>query len=84
MDVINSAQLRAHLADYLDRASDDHMAIVIARRRGRPAVLIGLDEYNALCETGYLMNSSENAKRLTEALEDVRAGNTTEHGLIDE
>jgi antitoxin YefM len=41
------------------------------RRRGKPAVLMSMDEYSALQEITHLVRSPRNAARLREAREQV-------------
>jgi len=45
--------------------------VLITRRRGKPAVLMSMDEYSALQETAHLVRSPRNAARLREAREQV-------------
>jgi antitoxin YefM len=74
---------RAHLARYLDQASDDREVIVV-RRRGRPPVaMIDAAELTSLLETAHLLAAPANAARLVAAHE--RAGRGVQSGLtIDE
>ena len=62
---------RAHLARYMDQATD-HREPVIVRRRGRPAVaLIDVEELERLSAWSRLMAEPERATRILAAL--VRA-----------
>jgi antitoxin YefM len=47
-------------------------------------VLIALEEYNSLLETTYLLSSEANAKHISESMREARAGDLTEHELIEE
>ncbi|TAK23922.1 MAG: type II toxin-antitoxin system Phd/YefM family antitoxin [Chloroflexota bacterium] len=60
---------RAHLARYLDRASDDREVIIVQRRGRPPVAMIDADELTSLLETAHLMASPANASRLLAALE---------------
>jgi len=40
-------------------------------------------EYDSLIETTYLLRSPKNARRLMNALDQVRAGEVEERGLVD-
>ena len=44
------------------------------RQRGKPAVLMSLDEYASLDETAHLLRSPKNAARLNSALRALDAG----------
>ena len=71
MDSIPYARLRNELARVLDKVNEDQCAVIITRRRGKPAVLMSMDEYSALQETAHLLRSPRNAARLREAREQV-------------
>ncbi|AUV00033.1 hypothetical protein DXF93_15625 [Escherichia coli] len=44
---------------------------------------MSLDEYNSLEETAHLLRSPENAKRLINSIESLKAGNGTEKDMIE-
>jgi antitoxin YefM len=72
---ISYTQARANLTDTLNDV-EDNRSIVVIRRKGRPGVaLIAEDELTSLMETVHLLRSPTNAKRLFEAIEEVKAGN---------
>jgi len=71
MDPIPYTRLRNELARVLDKINEDRSTVIITRRRGRPAVLMSMDEYSALQETVHLLRSPRNAARLREAREQV-------------
>ena len=64
MKTLSSTEFRKNLSDVMDQVNDDVEAVVITRAKGRPAVLVSLDDFNALQETAYLLSSNRNAKRL--------------------
>jgi antitoxin YefM len=82
MDVISSTALRAKLAEAMDKVNDDHRPVVITRQRGKPAVLMSLDDFNSYVETDYLLSSPRNAARLDKAAGDLKAGRGKAHKLI--
>ena len=73
MEIISYTAARAKLAKTMDRVNEDHAPVLITRQRGKPVVLMSLDEYNAMAETDYLLRSPANAKRLHEAKAEVEA-----------
>ena len=85
---ISYTQVRANLTDTLNDV-EDNRSIVVIRRKGKPGVaLIAEDELTSLMETVHLLRSPTNAKRLFEAVEEVKSGDyeVTEniHALAEE
>lgn len=69
-------ELRSALASVIDRVADlrEH---VIVTRRGRPAaVLIPVDEYEALEETAEILSDGETLAAIEEGLGEVGRGET--------
>lgn len=84
MDAISYTAARNNLAKTIDKVNDDHAPIIITRQKGKSAVLISLDDYNAFEETAYLMRNPKNAERLLKAVQDVEKGDYKERGLIED
>ena len=84
MDSMSYSYFRSHLAGTLDKVNDDHVPVLITRRKGKPAVVISLEDFKSYEETAYLMASPENAKRLNEAIAEIEAGKTIQKDLIEE
>jgi antitoxin YefM len=84
MDTMSYSSFRNRLASTLDKVNDDHKPVLITRQNGKPAVVISLEDFHAYEETAYLMASPKNAERLNSAISEVEAGNTVQHGLIEE
>jgi antitoxin YefM len=83
MNTLCYSEFRTHLASTLDRVNDDHNPILITRQKGKPAVVMSLEDYKSYEETAYLMASPKNAARLSAAIADVDAGKLKKHALID-
>lgn len=79
-----STDLRANLAAMMDKVNDDHEPLIVTRAKGKPVVMISLEDYEELDTTAYLMASPENARRLTAAIERVERGEAIERELIEE
>jgi antitoxin YefM len=75
MDAISYSALRADLAGTMDRVCDDREPIVVTRKNGRSVVMLSLEDYAELEETAYLLRSPANAKRLSEAIQQLLASN---------
>ena len=79
MRTLSYAQSLARFDEVLDSVVDDQEEVIItrghhhARRRGS-AVIVSLDEYEALKETVHLLRSPANAHRLLDAIERLETG----------
>jgi len=81
---ISASEARKSLFPLIERVNDDHTPVEIVSKRGN-AVLVSKEDWDAIVETNYLLRSPANAKRLTESVEQWRAGGATARDLdIDE
>jgi len=76
MTTVTYTKFRQNLAHYLDRTEQDCEEIVISRSKGRNAILISLDDFLSLQETGHLLSSTANRKHIEKSLQEVKAGKT--------
>jgi antitoxin YefM len=83
MEIVTYSETRANLKAIMDRAVNDHIPIAITRQRGKPVVMIDLDDWNAIQETMYLLSTPNNAKRLMESIAELDAGKGIERELIN-
>lgn len=83
MDALTYSHTRQHFAEIMDQVNEDHAPIVVTRQRGKPVVIMSLDDYQALEETAYLLRHPKGAKRLLAAIERLRSKGGTERKLID-
>lgn len=74
MEIVTYSETRANLKAVMDRVVEDHVPIAITRQRGKPVVMVGLDDWNSIAETRYLMSTPNNARRLMESIADADAG----------
>jgi len=81
MDAITYSHTRQHLAEIMNKVSDDRAPVLITRQTGKPVVMMSLDDYNALEETAYLLRSPRNAKRLMASIEQLVANGGTVRAL---
>lgn len=84
MDTISYTAVRNNLAKTIDKVNEDHAPVIITRQKGKSAVLISLDDYNAYEETAFLMRHPKNAARLLKAMQDVANNKYTERELIED
>lgn len=81
---ISASEARKTLFPLIEQVNDDHEAVEIVSRKGN-AVLMPADEYSAWQETAYVFRSPANARRLLDAYDRARAGETGTHALdLDE
>lgn len=84
MEVSSYTEARNNLKAILDRACDDYEPTIVARKNGRAAVVISLEEYNSLKETAYLFSTPVNARRLMDSVEQANAGELLHRDLVVE
>ncbi len=83
VDALTFSHTRANLAEVMRTVNEDHAPVIVTTQRGKPVVIMALDDYNALEATAYLLRDPKRAKRLMGAVDQLRAGAGTEHELID-
>lgn len=83
MKTMTYTAARENLANTMQTVCDDHTPVVITRRRDQAVVLMSMEDYDALQETTYLLRSPRNARRLHEAIDQLRSGKGTEHAVPD-
>lgn len=81
LDAINYSEARKNLASIMDSICDERDIVVITRRKARPVVMMSLDDYNSIEETGYLLRSPANAQRLVESIDAMGTGRVLTHPL---
>jgi antitoxin YefM len=77
---ITASEARRNLFPLIQRVNDDRTAIEITSKAGS-AVLMSLEEYEALQETAYLLRNPANARRLLESYEAALNGRSEPHDL---
>ncbi len=76
MDAVPVRELRNDLSHVIDRVADLRQHVVVTRR-GRPAaVLIPVDEYDALEETAEILSDSATLRAIDRGLRDIERGET--------
>lgn len=84
MKTLSSTELRANLAAVMDQVNDDHEPVIVHRARGRPVVMVSLEDWAAMDETTYLLSSPKNREQLLSAIAELNAGKGVERNLIEE
>lgn len=81
MDVLTYTDARASLKDVMDRVINDHVEVIVTRKKREAVVVMSLDEYKAIQETLHLQKSPANARRLQVAIAQLTAGAGVERDL---
>ena len=85
MQAVTYSEARNNLASMMDKTIEDRETIIITRRGGESSVLMSLDDFNSWKETEHLLGSPANAKRLLQAIENIKAGKgLIQKNLIEE
>jgi antitoxin YefM len=74
MKTLSSTELRANLSAVMDRVNDDHEPVIVHRARGKPVVMVSLEDWASMDETTYLLSSPENARRLRDSIRQLESG----------
>jgi antitoxin YefM len=74
MKAITYTAARENLASTIDEVCRDRSPVMITRKRNQAVVMLSLDDYEALEETGYLLRSPANARRLMSAIGKLNRG----------
>ncbi len=83
MRAITYTSARNNLAGTMKKVCDDHAPIIVTRKNNEAVILMSLEDYEALTETAYLMQSPKNAKRLIESIEELNTGKGQEREIIE-
>ena len=76
MDAISETTAKANFDDALNAVCENHTPTIITRQDHEPVVLVSLEDYNLMRETGYLLGDPANARRLRASGADAEAGKT--------
>jgi antitoxin YefM len=52
----------------MDQVNDDHEPVIVTRAKGKPVVMVSLEDWASMDETAYLLSGPENARRLRESI----------------
>jgi antitoxin YefM len=80
MNALTYTHTRQHFAEVMRQVNDYHEPVVVTSQRGKPVVIMSLDDYQSLEETAYLLRNPVGAKRLLASVEELR----NDGGLVRE
>ena len=84
MRTLSSTQLRANLSSVMDQVNDDHTPVIVTRAKGKPVVMVSLEDWASMDETTYLLSSPANRRELLAAIAELDAGQGIQRELIEE
>ena len=74
MKTLSSTELRANLSAVMDRVNDDHEPVIVHRAKGKPVVMVSLEDWASMDETTYLISSPANREALLRGMAELDAG----------
>ncbi len=74
MTAISYTAARSKLAKTMEKVCEDHDPVIITRQNAKSVVMLSLEDYEALCETNYLLQNPTNARRLSDSIEQLNKG----------
>jgi len=83
MRAISYTLARGNLAQTMKKVCEDHAPVIITRKNNDAVVMLSLEDYEALNETAYLMQSPKNAERLLQSIEQLEKGKGRERSLAE-
>jgi len=83
MKAITYTAARQNLAKTMEKVCKDHAPVIVTRKTTDSVVIMSLEDYEALEETGYLLRSPKNTRRLIESIAQLEEGQGSERELSD-
>ena len=71
MNTVTFSAFKTNMENTIQSIFETHQPVVVKRNRGSSVVVMPLEDYQALTETKYLLNSPANAARLVRGIEEI-------------
>jgi antitoxin YefM len=84
MRTLSSTALRSNLSAVMDQVNDDHEPVIVTRAKGKPVVVVSLEDWASMDETSYLLASPANRNELLASIAELNAGKAVPRDLIEE
>jgi len=82
MKAISYTNFRGNLAKQMEEVCNNHEELIVTRQNAQSVVVISFEDYEAMKETAYLLQSPTNAKNLLESIEQAEKGEAEEMELV--
>jgi antitoxin YefM len=82
MNAISYTSARGNLAKTMKKVCENHDPVIITRKKSDAVVMVSLEDFEAMRETSYLLQSPANAHRLMESIEELNAGKGVKRELL--
>ncbi|MEZ4528237.1 MAG: type II toxin-antitoxin system Phd/YefM family antitoxin [Desulfobacterales bacterium] len=83
MNAVPTFMACKNLDDLIEQIIADAEPAILFNDKGKKAVLMSLDEFNAWQETLYLLSNPVNAEHLRKSIQEAKEGKTFEKELIE-
>jgi antitoxin YefM len=83
MRAISYTAARSNLAKTMTKVCEDHDPVIITRQNSDSVVMLSLKDYDSLCETHYLLQNPQNARRLLTSIDELSNGKGKEQRLFE-
>lgn len=84
MEVTTFTETRKNFAATMQKVIDNKEPVIITRQSHESVVMLSLSDFKSYEETAYLMQSINNATRLSSAIASLEAGDGQTRELIEE
>lgn len=84
MNALTYTYARQHFADVMRTVNEDHTPVIVTSQRGKPVVIMSLEDFQSIEETAYLLRSPRGAQRLLESVEELRNGGGMVKDLLND
>ena len=83
MRAISYTAARANLAGTMKKVCDDHDPVNETRKNNESVIMMSLEDFEALKETAYLLQSPKNVKRLLASIGELESGRGQQRDLVE-
>ena len=71
METMSYTALRRNFSCAMSKVCNDHLPIIVTHKNVTPVVMMSLDDYNAILETGYLLGTPNNITALLKSMQEA-------------